>query len=843
MFQATSLSVRDRLVESLNDTNAYYDSLCPKRVSYLSMEYLLGRSLKNALLNMDLDSQYRDAVNQLGVDLEELYNEEPDAGLGNGGLGRLAACYIDSLATLNIPAVAYGIYYSYGLFKQIIDRGHQVEIPDFWLARGASPWEIERSDVRYNVHFYGSIEPKKIDDSYTWSPGETVVGIAHDIPIPGFDTYNVNILRLFRAAPSSEFDFMSFNQGDYLSAVQNKQRAEQISAVLYPNDNFALGKELRLKQEYFLSSCSIQDIIAKFKSIPNYNWTLFPKFNSIQLNDTHPVLSIPELIRFLVDVERLSFSDAFNIAKSTFNYTNHTVLSEALEKWSVDLVQRLLPRHMDIIFKINYLFLEDCRLNFHISDIDQIRRLSIIEEGNEKKIRMANLAIACSSSVNGVAELHSKILKEVVFPDFQFIFPNKFTNVTNGVTPRRWIHSCNPELSALLTKWLDSDAWLVNLSLLACLKPVYDHPSLISEFQSVKLANKVKLQQLIQKECNIVVNTSSLFDMQVKRIHEYKRQLLNALYCIHHYLDIKKKLSLGDTKITPRVSIFAGKAAPGYFLAKKIIELINNVSNVVNEDQEVGDLYKVVFLPDYSVSKAEVLVPSSDLSEHSKYIWLCLIFFSQVVYCLLFIRFSVSLSGMEASGTSCMKFAMNGGLIIGTHDGANIEIAEEIGKENMFLFGALSNEVNSIRLQRKMKGAGVDLSSMYCPELLQVLEELSANDCNNMYGNPELLKPILHSLEFENDYYLVTHDFKSYIDTQALADSVYCDRDEWARRCLMSIASMGKFSTDRSISEYCSKIWGVSSHKRQSPIQDPVGRSRSFPSLLAPTFTSDQKTI
>ena len=634
----TPTQVRDRLIEAWNDTNSYFEQTGVKRVAYLSLEFLEGRSMQNALLNMDLETNYRTALTEMGYDLEKLYEQEPDAALGNGGLGRLAACFLDSMATLDLPAWGYGIRYTYGIFKQLIRNGAQVEAPDYWLTFG-NPWEIERVDIVYPVRFYGSVV-KEAGGVSRWTGGETVMAIAYDNPIPGYDTYNTISLRLFRAAPSREFDLDSFNTGDYMKAVEARQRAETITSVLYPSDSTHVGKELRLKQQYFFVAATIQDVIRRFKMLPGWTWAEFANKNAIQLNDTHPSIAIPELLRVLLDEEGLTWEPAWRIVVATFGYTNHTILPEALEKWTVDLMGHLLPRHLELIYEINWRFMEGVKSALG-DDGDRLSRLSIIEEGGAKSVRMAHLAIVGSHSTNGVAAIHSELVKSVVFPDFYALWPERFQNKTNGVTPRRWMAQCNPTMSKVITSWLDSDGWLTNLNMLEGLRPVADVPKLQDEWREVKVANKERLAKHIKAACGVTVSTSALFDVQVKRIHEYKRQQMNALYCIYRYKWIKSLTPAQKAAVVPRVTIFGGKSAPGYDMAKRIIRLIHRIGAVVNADPAVGDLFKVVFIPNYNVSLCEIIVPASDISQH------------------------ISTAGMEASGTSNMKFAMNGGLIIG----------------------------------------------------------------------------------------------------------------------------------------------------------------------------------
>jgi starch phosphorylase len=677
-------SLRDRVIERWKDTDLFFQQQNVKRVNYLSLEFLLGRSLQNAMSNLGLNDVFRRALYELGIKMEELYDEEHDAGLGNGGLGRLAACFLDSMATMNYPGWGYGLRYNYGMFEQKIKNGYQVELPDYWLIAG-NPWEIERNDVMYTVRMYGHVSemtapvPPKIEShedeldlkKYHWEGGELVVAVAYDVPVPGFNTFNTINLRLWSSRPSNEFDLDHFNQGDYFKAIEGKQRSETICSVLYPNDNTYTGKELRLKQQYFFVSATIQDILYRFKQTKK-PLDEFPNFNSIQLNDTHPTLGIAELMRILIDEEGLKWKQAWGITQRTFSYTNHTVMPEALEKWSVSLMERLLPRHMKLIYDINHYWLRVVEKRWP-GDIGKLKALSIIEEEPEKKVRMAHLAIVVSHTVNGVAALHTDLLVQQVFPEFNQMFPNKFVNVTNGVTPRRWVAQSNPMLSALISKFLKTEEWKTNLSLLAGLRKYADDAALQKEWAKVKRKNKKRLVKYIREKLGVRITEDALFDVQIKRFHEYKRQLLLILGTLWRYRQIKGMSDEEKADVVPRVVIFGGKAAPGYYMAKLIIKLINTAAEVINNDPDVGDLLKLVFVPNYCVSLAELLIPATDLSEQ------------------------ISTAGHEASGTSNMKFAMNGALTIGTMDGANIEIREEVGPENIFIFGALTPDVPKLR--------------------------------------------------------------------------------------------------------------------------------------------------
>jgi len=775
-YQGTAYSIRDRLIDRWNITQQHHTREDPKRIYYLSLEFLLGRSLDNSLLSLGVKDIYKKALDELGFRLEDLIGEEVDAALGNGGLGRLAACYMDSLATLDYPAWGYGIRYNYGIFKQLIVDGYQTEFPDYWLNFG-NPWEIERLDVSYEVRFRGYVNKVTEEDgtiSYVWEGGEKVVAVAYDVPIPGYGTMNTINIRLWSAKPAREFDFTMFNEGNYEKAVEEQKSAENITSVLYPNDNHMVGKILRLKQQYFFVCATLQDAIRRFKKT-NRPWSDFPYQVSIQLNDTHPTLGIPELQRILIDEEGLSWDDAWDIVTKTFSFTNHTVLPEALERWAVPLIQDLLPRHMMIIFDINLFFLQKVEKKFP-GDRDRLRRMSIIEEGHPQNVRMAFLAIVGSHTVNGVAELHSNLIKNVIFADFvEYYEGNKFTNVTNGITPRRWLHQCNPALSDFISSKLGGDGWVRDLEQLKKLKQYADDPEVQKKWMAIKRQNKVRLADYIHSITSIQVSPDSLFDIQVKRIHEYKRQFMNILGVIHRYLRLKKLTPEQRAKEVPRLVVFAGKSAPGYFIAKLVIKLINSVGEVVNNDPEIGDILKVVFIPNYNVSLAEIIIPASDISQH------------------------ISTAGTEASGTSNMKFVLNGGIILGTVDGANIEIGEEIGEENIFFFGVKADEVEDIRHLNRYRKIEMD------PDLRNVLDAIE----KGTFGDPKIFEPLVATLTVGGDYYLISKDFASYIEAQADADEAYKDKVGWAKKSILCTAGMSKFSSDRSINEYAEKIWKI----------------------------------
>ncbi|CAI4860092.1 BDN_1c_G0056340.mRNA.1.CDS.1 [Saccharomyces cerevisiae] len=807
-YEAASMSIRDNLVIDWNKTQQKFTTRDPKRVYYLSLEFLMGRALDNALINMKIEDpedpaaskgkpreMIKGALDDLGFKLEDVLDQEPDAGLGNGGLGRLAACFVDSMATEGIPAWGYGLRYQYGIFAQKIIDGYQVETPDYWLNSG-NPWEIERNEVQIPVTFYGYVDRpeggKTTLSASQWIGGERVLAVAYDFPVPGFKTSNVNNLRLWQARPTTEFDFAKFNNGDYKNSVAQQQRAESITAVLYPNDNFAQGKELRLKQQYFWCAASLHDILRRFKKSKR-PWTEFPDQVAIQLNDTHPTLAIVELQRVLVDLEKLDWHEAWDIVTKTFAYTNHTVMQEALEKWPVGLFGHLLPRHLEIIYDINWFFLQDVAKKFP-KDVDLLSRISIIEENSpERQIRMAFLAIVGSHKVNGVAELHSELIKTTIFKDFvKFYGPSKFVNVTNGITPRRWLKQANPSLAKLISETLNdpTEEYLLDMAKLTQLGKYVEDREFLKKWNQVKLNNKVRLVDLIKKENDGVdiINREylddTLFDMQVKRIHEYKRQQLNVFGIIYRYLAMKNMLKNGASieevakKYPRKVSIFGGKSAPGYYMAKLIIKLINCVADIVNNDESIEHLLKVVFVADYNVSKAEIIIPASDLSEH------------------------ISTAGTEASGTSNMKFVMNGGLIIGTVDGANVEITREIGEDNVFLFGNLSENVEELRYNHQYHPQ--DLPS----SLDSVLSYIESGQFSP--ENPNEFKPLVDSIKYHGDYYLVSDDFESYLATHELVDQEFHNqRSEWLKKSVLSVANVGFFSSDRCIEEYSDTIWNV----------------------------------
>jgi len=777
-YNALSSSIRDKLVLHWNKTQQLHTLREAKRIYYLSLEFLMGRALDNAMINMGIEDLCGKSIDELGFNLEDVINIEPDAGLGNGGLGRLAACFVDSMSTCNYPGWGYGLRYNYGIFSQKIVDGYQVEAPDYWLKYG-NPWEIPRFEIQIPVDFYGYVttttDPKTGKTKKQWQGGEQVLAVAYDFPVPGYHTTNVNNLRLWSSKPTSEFDFQKFNEGEYDSSVQQQQRAESITAVLYPNDNFYQGKELRLKQQYFWVAASLHDIVRRFLKTKK-KWSEFPDLVAIQLNDTHPTLAIVELQRILVDLEGLEWADAWDIVTRTFGYTNHTVMQEALEKWPLELFGNLLPRHLEIIYLINMNFLKTVSKRFP-QDRDLVRNVSIIEESDPKNIRMANLAVIGSHKVNGVAELHSELIKTTIFKDLVKVFgPEKFTNVTNGITPRRWLKQANPELTDLIISKLGSDLFLVDSVRMKQIEKFIGDPEFRKSWALIKLHNKERLAKLIKKLTGVVVNPHNLFDIQVKRIHEYKRQQLNIFGIIWRYLQIKATpAEKRAEKFLPKVSILGGKAAPGYYAAKKIIKLINSVAEVINNDEDVGDLLKVVFVPDYNVSKAEVICPASDISEH------------------------ISTAGTEASGTSNMKFVLNGGLIIGTVDGANVEITREVGEDQIFLFGNLAEDVDELRQDHHM--GKIDIPD----SLALVFEEIEKGS----FGPYDEYRSLVESVKYNGDYYLVSDDFESYLEAQSTIDKEFKDQDSWVRKSIICVANMGFFSSDRAIQEYAENIWNL----------------------------------
>ncbi len=772
-FAALAMAVRDRLMERWQSTqHAYQDSDC-KRTYYLSLEYLMGRALGNSALNLNLGDAIEEGMYELGLVMEEIAESEPDAGLGNGGLGRLAACFLDSCATLQLPVHGYGIRYEYGMFRQDIQGGYQVEEPDHWLRNG-NPWEVDRPEFTQRVKFGGHTEIRSNWDDkleVRWLDTHDVLAVPYDVPVPGYRNDTVNTLRLWKSAATDEFDLDEFNAGSYTESVEAKNAAEHITMVLYPNDASECGKELRLRQQYFLASASLQDVFRRWKLNNGADFSNFAEKNCFQLNDTHPSIAVAELMRLLVDQEGLGWEEAWEITRNTMAYTNHTLLPEALERWPVRLFEYLLPRPLQIIYEINARFLGEVA-NRWPGDNDRLRRMSIIEEGDNPQVRMAYLAIVGSFSVNGVAALHSELLRQWLFHDFYKLWPGKFNNKTNGVTQRRWLAACNPGLRGLISDFIGDD-WIADLSQLHRLKEYIDDPKFRHRWILVKQQNKERLAQLVFKECGVQFDIDAMFDVQVKRIHEYKRQLLNILHVIHLYAKIKAGKISGWI---PRCVLFGGKAAPGYSQAKLIIKLINNVANVINNDPEVGDKLKCSFLPDYRVSAMEVICPGTDLSEQ------------------------ISTAGKEASGTGNMKFMMNGALTIGTLDGANIEIREEVGEEHFFLFGLTADEVQGLH-------GRYDPNSIIQSDhnLSRVMNLLEKGHFNHM--EPGLFDPIINSIRSPDDPWKVAADFASYVKAQKRAAKRYRDHDAWVTSSILNTASSSRFSTDRTIVDYNQEIW------------------------------------
>lgn len=776
----------------------------PKFVYYLSAEFLMGRTMTNAIYNLGLENEYAGAARALGTTLEEVCSEELDAALGNGGLGRLAACFLDSMASLDLPGWGYGIRYRFGMFKQAVaEDGQQIELPDKWIPESGNPWEIRRSSIRFPVGFYGSVGSDGV-----WTPDEVVEAVACDMPIPGYHTTTTSNLRLWDAEAPSEFDLQAFNAGEYEKAVVNKRKADEITAILYPNDATPEGKELRLKQQYFFVAASIQDTIARYLEAHD-DLEKLPEKACFQMNDTHPTIAVPELMRLLIDIHGMSFDKAWNVTKQCLAYTNHTVMPEALEKWPVAVLAKLLPRHMQLIEQINEHWLasitshvekklaaaietEDADAVPTEDDVEKdeepvdpleeaLKEYSIVQENpwnkGEMLVNMAYLAVVGSFAVNGVAAIHSEIIKEDIFPQFVEIFPEKFQNKTNGVTLRRWLAYCNPELSALITEALGTNDWIKDATLLEKLKPMAEDASFRKKWKDIKLARKAKLASHIKDVTGFDVPINSMFDVQVKRIHEYKRQLMNAVSLVARYQKIKAASPEERAKMVPRVSIMGGKAASAYYMAKKIVTLIGAISKTINNDPEVGDLLKVIFLPNYNVTEAEVIIPAAELSQH------------------------ISTAGTEASGTSNMKFALNGSLIIGTMDGANIEIADNTGVENLFTFGVDAADVPRLREERK------DFTD-YDPRWVAAFDAIRKGE----FGNAEYFADLVDSVNDMtkgNDWFLVANDFATYMDAQDEADALYADEEAWTKRSIIYTASNGFFSSDRTIQQYADEIWNV----------------------------------
>ncbi len=776
VLEAISLAVRDRLTRNWLKTQREYSENNIKKVHYLSLEFLMGSLLGNSLINLGLYEECRKLLESFDYDLDRIMREEPDMGLGNGGLGRLAACYMESLATLELPAYGYGILYEYGIFEQDLENGYQIEKPDHWLRYG-NPWKIVRPEMTYRVKFNGSVT-SYFDASgrprYEWVNTDDVLAIANDVPVPGYENKTVNTLRLWQAKSTDEFNLSNFNQGNYLSAVENKNLSETISKVLYPNDSIPQGKILRLRQQYFFVSATLQDIIYNFK-LKNQDFASLPDKAAIQLNDTHPAIAIPDLMRILMDEEGLEWEEAWQITYKTFAYTNHTIVPEALEEWPVNLIQTLLPRHMQIVEEINRRFIEEVKLKY-TQDQQIINKMSIIREDNgAKTVKMANLAIIGSHSTNGVAELHSNILKKYIFPDLNNFQPQKFNNKTNGISIRRFLLQANPELSELISSKI-GDKWTKDLGELRKIEKFADDDKFKSKWRSIKLNNKLRLIDFISKNHDVNINPASIFDSQVKRFHEYKRQLLNIL----HVISVYNRIKLDPTEmIIPRTVIFGGKAAPSYVMAKLIIKLINSVAEHVNNDEVIGDRLKVLFIKNYGVTLAEKIIPASDLSEQ------------------------ISTAGFEASGTGNMKFALNGALTIGTLDGANVEIKQEVGEENIFIFGHTTEEV----MQKRKDGYTPITYYEHDPELKLIIDMLKTNYFNR--SEPGIFEPIVNELLYR-DYYFVMADFEAYLKMQRKVETDYLNEDLWTRKSILNSARMEKFSSDRAIKEYSRDIWDIS---------------------------------
>ena len=773
-YKALAFAFRDRVVERWIKTQQGYYERNVKRVYYLSLEFLIGRLLADYMYNLGLEKQTHEALQEMGFNFQEIAEQEHDAGLGNGGLGRLAACFLESMATLKIPAYGYGIRYEYGIFQQQIRDGYQVELPDEWLKFGC-PWEIPRPEYTIKVKFYGRVEKRKDingKETHQWVDGEDVLAVPYDIPILGYRNDVVNTLRLWSARSTEQFDLSYFNDGDYEKAVYQKIFSENISKILYPNDSVSQGRELRLKQEYFFTAASIADILRRYK-VGNMDLSKLSDKVAIQLNDTHPSLSIVELMRILVDEKSFPWNKAWEITQNTFAYTNHTVMPEALETWSVDLLEKILPRHLQIIYQINEKFLNKILVQYP-DDIERVQKMSLIQEGQPKRVRMANVSIVGSHSVNGVSQLHTKLLERDLFKEFYEYYPDKFNAKTNGITQRRWLLKSNPRLSGLITNVI-GEKWVKHLDKVKKILRYKEDPAFRGQWQRIKSENKNELSHYIAKQMNVAVDPDAIFDVQIKRIHEYKRQLLFAFYIISQYLTIKNDC---NHSAVPRVCIIAGKAAPGYAMAKLIIKFINNVANVINNDKDVCQKLRLVFLENYRVSLAEKIFPASDLSEQ------------------------ISTAGTEASGTGNMKFMLNGALTMGTLDGANIEIAEQVGKENMFIFGLNTDEVDQLNASGYVPKSYIEQSPMLSEIYTLMLKNFFC------YDQPGLFDPIIETA-FHHDHYKICADFDSYCQMQSEASNNYLDQDDWTKKSIINVANSGIFSSDRTIREYAQDIWNV----------------------------------
>ncbi|KAF7652794.1 hypothetical protein LDENG_00092280 [Lucifuga dentata] len=789
-YFALAHTVRDHLIGRWIRTQQHYYEKDPKRVYYISLEFYMGRALQNTMVNLALENACDEAMYQVGLDMEELEDMEEDAGLGNGGLGRLAACFLDSMASLGLAAYGYGIRYEFGIFNQKIVSGWQVEEADDWLRYG-NPWEKARPEYMRPVHFYGRTEHHP--DGVKWVDTQVVLALPYDTPVPGYRNNVVNTMRLWSAKAPCEFNLKDFNVGGYIQAVLDRNLAENISRVLYPNDNFFEGKELRLKQEYFVVSATLQDIVRRFKvskfgsrEIARTDFSKLPEKVAIQLNDTHPAMAIPELMRVLVDEEKLDWDKAWDICVRTCAYTNHTVLPEALERWPVELFTRLLPRHLEIIYEINRRHLEKVAAKYP-GNTDRLRRMSLIEEGSQKRINMAHLCIVGSHAVNGVAQIHSDILKATIFKDFYEMEPHKFQNKTNGITPRRWLVMCNPGLAEVIAERIGEE-FIRDLDQLQRLREFVNDEAFIRDVAKVKQENKLKFAVHLEEHYKVKINPNSMFDIQVKRIHEYKRQLLNCLHIITYYNRIKKE---PNKQWTPRTIMIGGKAAPGYHTAKMIIRLITAIGEIVNNDPVIGDRLKVIFLENYKVTLAEKAIPAADLSEQ------------------------ISTAGTEASGTGNMKFMLNGALTIGTMDGANVEMAEEAGEDNLFIFGMRVEDVDAL------DKIGYNAQDYYnrLPELKQAIDQIGGGFFSPK--QPDLFKEIVNML-MHHDRFKVFADYEDYIKCQEKVNVLYKNPKEWTKKVIYNIAGSGKFSSDRTIAQYAREIWGMEPTLEKLPAPDDI---------------------
>ena len=789
-YRALAYAIRDRIIHQWDLSRKTQRQKHSKRVYYLSLEFLMGRAMTNNIINLKLEKSVRDALKSLGYTYEELAEVEPDAGLGNGGLGRLAACFLDSLATMELPAYGYGIRYNYGIFRQEIKNGWQVEEPDNWL-KNENPWEIKRPDLVYPVYFGGEVREMREGgrDVFRWIPDEMIDGIAYDTPIVGYGGKTINTLRLWSAQSPEGFSFDEFNSGDYTEAVRKKINAETLSQVLYPNDTLYMGKELRLKQQYFFVSCSLQDILRRFKRNADYKWSKFPSEAAIQLNDTHPSLAIPELMRLLIDNEGLGWDEAWDITVKTMGYTNHTLLPEALEKWPLPMIEKILPRHMQIIYEINQRFL-DYAVSYFPMQNDKIAKISIIEESNPKMVRMANLSIIGSHSVNGVAELHSELLKREMFPEFNTIFPGRFNNKTNGITQRRWLLDANPKLAALISDAI-GDGWITDYDKIRELKNFADDSAFAEKFAAIKRDNKLRAAEYLKRASGIIVDPDTLFDVQIKRIHEYKRQLLNAINVMMIYNRLKNDSDYYNS-FQPMTFLFGGKAAPGYINAKLIIKFINNISKVISSDSSVRDKLAVYFMPNYSVTMAETIIPAANISEQ------------------------ISTAGNEASGTGNMKFMANGALTVGTLDGANVEMVEEVGMENIFIFGHTEEEISAMQpTYRPLEWIEKDK---------EIQDTFSLIDSGYFSINePHIFEPLRKSLIDYGDRYFLLADLRMYHDIHEQAQELYkTNPADWNRKAIINVAGSAKFSSDRTIREYAEEIWHIKPCKVKKSSTDTV---------------------